>query len=80
MNQGKDKRKGVYMKTVPKLPSFTPRELDVAKLLARGQSRKQIADTLKLSVHTLANYLSKIRWKTDTHSMMEAACFLAKRF
>ena len=68
------------MRAAPKLPKFTPRELEVVRLLARGQSRKQIADTLKLSVHTLANYLSKIRWKTDTHSMMEAACFLAKRF
>ena len=68
------------MRAAPKLPKFTPRELEVVRLLARGQSRKQIAGTLKLSVHTLANYLSKIRWKTDTHSMMEAACFLAKRF
>ena len=60
--------------------ALTPRELDVARELAHGSSRKVIAANLKISIPTVADYLIKIRHKTGTNSMLEAACFLSPDF
>lgn len=48
----------------PPLASLTPREIEVLRLLARGQTNRQIAKTLTLSVRTVdthrANLMSKL--------------------
>jgi DNA-binding CsgD family transcriptional regulator len=60
--------------------NFTPRERDVAGLVAKGQARKTIAADLKISTHTLDDYLLKIRQKTGTKSTFEAGCLLSPYF
>ena len=39
---------------------LSPRESDIARLLAKGLSNKQIADELSLSLKTVKNHLSRI--------------------
>lgn len=44
---------------------LTPREEEVLVLVARGLSRKEIALTLDLSVHTIARYIKDLYLKLD---------------
>jgi len=59
---------------------FTPRQLELAGYVARGMSQKSICDAMKISIHTLRNYLDKIKQKTNTPSTMECAVVLAYYF
>jgi len=49
------------------LPVLTPRELEVATLAAHGQSSRDIADRLHLSVRTVDNHLASVYTKLDIH-------------
>jgi DNA-binding NarL/FixJ family response regulator len=48
---------------------LTPREQEVAQLLAEGKSNKEIGVTLGVSVHTVETHRSKIMRKLGTHSL-----------
>ncbi|HXZ32917.1 MAG TPA: LuxR C-terminal-related transcriptional regulator [Terriglobales bacterium] len=50
---------------------LSKRELRVAERAAQGQSNKQIADELKLSEHTIKNYLVRVFEKLDISSRFE---------
>ena len=54
-----------------KLRLLSKRELEVAEHAAQGQSNKQIADELKLSEHTVKNYLFRIFEKLGVSSRFE---------
>ena len=47
---------------------LTPRERDIIAAIARGQSNKEIADRLCLSVHTVATHRRNICAKLNIHS------------
>lgn len=47
---------------------LSEREIQVLKLIARGQSNKEIARALKLSVRTAETHRQKIRDKLDIHT------------
>ena len=52
---------------------FTPRETDVARLVAKGKARKSIAGSLKISIHTLDDYLAKIRHNREAQLLRHIA-------
>jgi two-component system, NarL family, nitrate/nitrite response regulator NarL len=59
---------------------LTPRESEIAPLLSRGTPQKEIADTLKISPHTLAVHLKHLRQKFNVRTCAEATGFLARFF
>ena len=48
---------------------LTAREREVVQLLAEEKSNKEIAATLRLSVHTVETHRSNIMHKLGTHSL-----------
>jgi DNA-binding CsgD family transcriptional regulator len=61
--------------------NLTPRQADVARLAAQGFSYKKIATELKLSTHTVATYLARIRIKCEAPNATELVfCLSHYRF
>lgn len=50
---------------------LTPRELDVLRLLARGNTNRQIADLLDLSIRTVENHRANLMGKLGLESRVE---------
>jgi len=50
---------------------ITPREIDVARLLGKGKPRKNIADSLQISVRTVDVHLARLRDKLDVSTSFE---------
>ncbi|MDE2020060.1 MAG: hypothetical protein KGJ13_06980 [Patescibacteria group bacterium] len=57
---------------------FTRRESEICELLVSGKPRKNIADDLKISIHTLDIFLAKIRAKLCVETTFQAGLALAK--
>lgn len=51
--------------------ALTPRELEIAQLVAGGKSNAEIAKKLVISDHTVANHLRHIYEKLDVHNRVE---------
>lgn len=60
------------------LASLTPRELQVARLLAAGESNRDIGGRLYLSEKAVRNYVSSIYQKTESRTRAEATLKLSK--
>ena len=58
------------------LETLTPREADIAELLAKGRSNAEIAKALELSLFTVKNHVSNILMKLHVRSRTEAAAFI----
>jgi len=58
------------------LHGLTPRERDVAQLLARGATNEEIARTLWISRHTVKDHVKAIYAKTDVASRAELSAKL----
>jgi DNA-binding CsgD family transcriptional regulator len=54
---------------------LSEREVEVLSLLAAGKSNREIADTLYISINTVANHVRNILTKTNTANRTEAATF-----
>ena len=67
-----------HQKEEPTKDQLTPREIEVLTLLAKGYSRKNIAELLKISHHTVADFIKKIYTKLDVHSSVEASMEAAR--
>jgi DNA-binding CsgD family transcriptional regulator len=63
----------------PSSEVLTPTEARVAKLVAEGNSNKEVAATLVVSVHTVEAALTSIYRKLDVRSRTEMAAKLARR-
>jgi DNA-binding CsgD family transcriptional regulator len=61
-----------------KIDQLSPRELQVAKHAAQGESNKQIADRLSLSEHTVKNYLFHVFEKLGVSNRFELLFLLFK--
>ncbi|HYN28377.1 MAG TPA: response regulator transcription factor [Dermatophilaceae bacterium] len=60
-------------------PRLTDRELEVLRLVARGQANKEIARQLFISENTVKNHVRNILEKLQLHSRVEAALYAMKR-
>lgn len=58
---------------------LTPRETEVVQLLTDGMSTREISHTLKVSEHTIRNYLSVIYEKLGVSSRVELALYAITR-
>lgn len=59
---------------VPELGDpLTPREREIAALIAKGESLKQVAEDLGISLGTVRVYSSRIHHKTGTKDRVEVA-------
>jgi DNA-binding NarL/FixJ family response regulator len=54
---------------------LTPREVDILRLVAGGETDIDIADELFISVHTVHSHLDRIRAKTGRHRRVELTRF-----
>lgn len=59
--------------------SLTHREQELAVLVARGASNREIADALSISEHTVKVHLGNIRTKLDVRNRQELAAYVARR-
>ncbi len=57
------------------LPPLTDREVEVLRLVARGQANREIAEGLVISENTVKNHVRKILEKLHLHSRVEAAVY-----
>jgi DNA-binding CsgD family transcriptional regulator len=57
---------------------LTPREGEVLRLIALGNTSKQVAGTLAVSVHTVSNHRKHICRKLGLHSTAELVAFAAR--
>lgn len=53
--------------------NLTKQEYKVAELLTRGKSRKQVADDLCVSEHTVRNHVANIFVKWDARNVVDVA-------
>lgn len=58
-----------------RISMLTPRELEVLRYIARGMSKKEIADTIHLSVKTVDNHSTSLMAKLDIHDRVELTRF-----
>ena len=56
-------------------PKLTDRELQVLKLVAQGQSNREVAGELYISENTVKNHVRNILEKLHLHSRMEAVVY-----
>ncbi len=66
-------------KPASELEQLTARELEILRLLAKGQMYKEIADNLAISMSTVRTHISAVYEKLHVHSRTEAAMKLAGR-
>jgi two-component system NarL family response regulator len=59
-------------------PALTSRELEVLKLVARGQSNREIGEELFISENTVKNHVRNILEKLHLHSRMEAVIYAVR--
>jgi len=57
------------------LDDLSQRELEVLRLLAAGRSNRDIAETLYISLNTVATHVRNILTKTGTANRTEAAAY-----
>jgi DNA-binding CsgD family transcriptional regulator/PAS domain-containing protein len=55
---------------------LSPREAELASLLASGTSLEDAADRLEMTTGTARSYLKAVFWKTETHRQAELAVIL----
>jgi len=74
-------RRGADVRPAPREPrvDLSPRELEVLRLIARGQGNPEIANTLSISPRTAKNHVSNILAKLGLPSRVQAAVYAVER-
>ena len=60
------------------MKELTPREVEVTEGVANGKSNREIAVTMKVSIHTVRAHMRAILGKTDTYNRTELAVKVLK--
>jgi DNA-binding NarL/FixJ family response regulator len=60
------------------IPALTPREQEIAALVAQGMTNRRIASELVLSEHTVATHVRRILKKLELHSRAELAARVSR--
>ena len=60
---------------VPQVAGLTSREVEVLRLLAKGQSNKEIAAELVLSVRTVERHITNLYGKIDARGKADATAY-----
>ena len=63
----------------PPLGTLTPRETEVLRRIVAGQSTRQMASEMNVSVSTLRSYVKNILAKLGAHSRLQAAAIASGR-
>lgn len=71
---------GAFQRRQVKVPDFTPRERQVAQLVARGCTDREIARTLSIAFYTVRTHLSNAMQKSGCTNRTELAGFLSAHF
>ncbi len=71
-------RVAALIKKPPVAASLSPRESEVALLVAEGKSNRSIAESLVLSERTVENHVASIFTKLNVRSRAEIASFIAR--
>ncbi len=58
---------GVHLEMKPTMQHLTPRELEVLTYIAKGLSKKEIANLMHLSVKTVENHTANVMSRLDIH-------------
>ena len=58
---------------------ITPRQAEILQLLAEGQSNKEVARTLNLSVYTVETHRSNIMEKLDLHTTADIILYAVRK-
>ena len=61
------------------LSGLTSREVEVAALVARGLTNRQIASELSISEHTVANHIAKILRRLELGSRSQLTAWVVER-
>jgi DNA-binding CsgD family transcriptional regulator len=56
---------------------LTERETEILRLLARGNANKEIAQALRISVHTVERHLANVYAKIGARNRADAVTFAA---
>ena len=59
----------------PQVAGLTSREVEVLRLVAKGQSNKQIAAELVLSVRTVERHITNLYGKIDARGKADATAY-----
>jgi DNA-binding CsgD family transcriptional regulator len=57
-------------------PALTPREMEVARLLARGESNARVAELLAISPHTARRHTENVMFKLGARSRAQVGAIL----
>jgi DNA-binding CsgD family transcriptional regulator len=60
------------------IPTLTPREKEIAQLLAEGKSTKEVASILNLSTKTAETHRANVMQKLDIHSLSELVLYAVR--
>jgi DNA-binding CsgD family transcriptional regulator len=63
----------------PDVHGLTARELDVLRLIAGGDTNAEIADRLKVSIHTVERHVANLYRKIDARGRADATAFAVRR-
>ncbi|MFE7456982.1 MULTISPECIES: LuxR C-terminal-related transcriptional regulator [unclassified Streptomyces] len=61
---------------LPGCPPLTERELDVARLVARGRTNQEVTDELDISLSTVKTHLTNIQGKLRVRNRVEIAAWI----
>ncbi len=62
---------GVHLEVKPTMQNLTPRELEVLTYIAKGLSKKEIANLMHLSVKTVENHTANVMGRLDIHDRVQ---------
>ena len=75
----KDQRSGRRRATLDRPDGLTPREVDVLRLVAAGETNAEIAARLGLSVHTVERHAVNLYRKIDARGRADATAYAVRR-